>query len=966
MTHYTEDNQWRIRLFGRLAVQRGEHTARFRTTKTGLLLACLVKDEPRRFRREELIERLWPGEPPETARNAFRMTLTFLRRVLESDPADSNRIVIAEQGEVAIHPGSFTTDKAAFEAHLLAAGHASDDLTRVRCLGAAVELYQSDFLAEYDDLWIDAERRQLADAYHAALRRLIRAYVNLRQYDTALKFGLRAVQADPYREETHRLLMQVHCAIGRPSAALRQYRELEAALQRDLDSAPSRATAELLAKLCGSTGIPLPEISPPKLPAQQPDRTDSDRPEFRLPKPLTRLIGRADTVIGVLDMLDTPETRLVTLTGMGGIGKTRVAIAAAHQLRKEGARVCYLSLAGLDDPDLVLNRIAFALHLHRRRLYGLWEIVIEAVSRAPLTLVLDNLEHLMPDIGPIVCRLLEAAPDLRCLATSRQRLGLPGEYETVVKPLPFPRSGDSVEQIRTCPSVELWVERQAAAAPRSALTEANAQDAAALCRRLEGIPLALELAAGLGGVLSPREVVNGLNAQLDLLVNRNATPDGRHTSMRTALASSFERLPAELRRFVLPLSLFVGGCTAESARAVCAEPNAAAYMVQLRDRSLLAADEAIELRMVFLETVREYLSNRLIETDDHECRLRYQNYFLQFAENARQELTGANSAEWMRRLREEEENIRAALRMMLETPETAPDALSLSVALTRYWDMRGCTSEGHGWLTRALNCAHEPTALRAAALMALGNMDLTAGHYAAADRRFRQCLEIRMELNDARGAANTLGAIGYVKWRQGELLEADTMTLRSLTAFQALSDKRGEALALGNLALIAAASGENVSAYAYFGRAVENFRSLNDLQNLMLALNNLVGPALECGDAERAARALHESLQLCGDLSAARILTLIIGNAANLARYWQEPATAVRLRAVASTLRGRLQIILPSAQTVELETELHELKLLTGEEEFAREWNTGLTLDPDHAPLLVRSLLCEHIDLSAR
>ena len=471
-------------------------------------------------------------------------------------------------------PGSFLTDRGTFEECLSKAAKARDDKERIKCLQAAIDLYQAEFLADYSDYWIDAERHRLSDAYHAALRRLIKAFVNTNQLQHAIQLGKRAVEADPYREETHRLLMQVYCLAGRPSAAIRQYRELEIALKQALDIAPSPLTSKLLTQLCQTNGSAPPasvDQSAPAL-ARQPVASPVSLTSMRLPRPLSRLIGRDDTVLRILDSLETPETRLVTLTGIGGIGKTRVAQAIALQLRKEGKLVGFLSLVDLPQADRIVPRLARMLGLEIPPDEEVSDRVIQALSGQPALIVLDNMEHLLPDAAPIIQYLLEQTPELRLLVTSRRRLGVVGEQEHLIGPLPLPNE-DYWETLPECASVRLWLERATAANPRFQLTKENAPDIAALCRRLDGIPLALELAAGWSGILSVREMLDRLNNRFELLIHRFPPADSRHTSMRAVLASSFELLPPQTQRFLTRLALFSGGWTIESARQVCDEAD---------------------------------------------------------------------------------------------------------------------------------------------------------------------------------------------------------------------------------------------------------------------------------------------------------------------------------------------------------------------------------------------------------
>ena len=954
---------WKINLFGRLTAERGDHKiTRFRTEKTALLLATLARDPHRAQRRDELAERLWPDQPTESGRNALRVALTALRHFLEPEPEDRGTVLIADRHDVRLDPDHFTTDTAEFEASLLRAARAGNDPDRIRWLEAAVKQYQADFLTEFEDLWITAERQRLAEAYQLALRRLVRLQVNGRRYDRALGIARKAVQADPYLEENHRLLMQIYALMGRPGAALRQYQEFERLLQDQAGSAPSPATQDMRTQLCpsGDTSAPRHVIRPRRtalLPAE-PESGTNRRPALRLPALLTRLVGREDAILQVLEMLDTPEVRLVNLTGPAGVGKTRLALAAAEQIRSQGRPVCFLSLVGLQDPAEIVTHLAAAFHLPLRPRADLWQRIVDALSDDAALLVLDNLEHLLPDAASVVRELLEAVPSLIALTTSRQRLGVPGEYGYAVAPLPLPNRGDDPAQAAACPSVSLWLDRVRAVAPEFRLTAANCHPVAALCRTLEGLPLALELAAAWAGVLSPAQIETRLTARFDLLVSREPRIAGRHASLRAALDWSFNLLALPVQRFFARLGRFRAGWTLEAAEAISGEPQTLEYLAQLQERSLITTEQTeTGPRYNFLETIREFALSNLCEQDLEDADARFCDYFLQVSREAEEPLKGPESALFMRRLQADEENLRTALTLGLRDAARPERPLRMAQALYRFWYISGAVSEGRRWLRSALDFAPPDAAERPRALTALGNLAYGEGDLETAERYYKECREIYAAAGDKRGAAVTLGNLANLKQRIGDFEEARALTLQSLQLFKELEDARGQALALGNLALACRGANDMEAALAFGEQSIAQFRLIGDQQNLMTGLANTSTSALSLGRQERCAALLRESLDLCLKLSARRSLALILTCTADLCLSRKDYEAAIQLLAAAGAMFNRLESTFSPRTRQAQAREIDALRELLGDTVVQREWEHGLQLDETAAAALVMSCL---------
>jgi predicted ATPase len=448
-----------------------------------------------------------------------------------------------------------------------------------------------------------------------------------------------------------------------------------------------------------------------------------------LPLQFTRFFGREPDCAHLAELLGMPSTRLVTLTGSGGSGKTRLALEAARQITDHaGSRfagpVCFVPLADLSDARLIPAAMAEALALTREGDAEPLDLIVAALAKLPpALLLLDNFEHLVERGAPLVLSLLTRLPTLTCLVTSRRRLGLPGEREypvppLAVPPLALPDAHETPALVAQAAGVQLFVDRAQAARPDFQLTRGNVAAVAALCRNLEGIPLAIELVAARAMALTPAQMNERLAQRFELLTSRRWDEDGRHRSLWVALAWSYDLIPPPLQRFFASLSVFRGGCTVEAAQSVCEEPLALEFLTQLRERSLLTVEhDGAEPRFRLMETLREFAGEQLSERDRARLRARHGEWFLGLAEASRAALRGPEQARWLERLGADEDNLRAALDAMHESVDRVESELRLVGALVQFWAMRGGLQEGRGRIEDALaRGADAPARLRAAAL----------------------------------------------------------------------------------------------------------------------------------------------------------------------------------------------------------------------------------------------------------
>ena len=781
---------WRIEMLGSFGVCLDtQRITRFKSHKAAVLLAYLALYPTHPHSRDELLTLFWPDDELDAARNRFRVTLSSLRRQLEPPNVSPGDILQADRLTVSLRTQALTTDVQEFEAALEGGLHAEEGEPQIALLRRAVDTYHGELLPGFLDDWVLGERNRLAEQHQQALHRLVRGLVAVQDVAGALNYALLALQADPLREESYRDAMRLYAALGQPSAALHLYAELERLLVEKLEVRPGPATRHLAAQIAERLGhgvaVASGAPSEPAPPSVSPAATSMPiRPpeSVCLPVPLTRFFGREPEIAALLARMHGSEeaapTRLLTLMGVGGAGKTRLAIETARRWQTSpDETVRFVPLAELSDPRQIPAAIAASLRLPLAPGQDTFSLVCAALAACRTLLVLDNLEHLAEEAAPLVAALLEQAPDLTCLVTSRRSLGIAGEEEWTIAPLPLPeaRPTDSLSPLLACPSVQLFVDRAQAVLPHFQVTARNAAEVAALCRDLEGIPLALELAAARARVLTPGQMRIHLAQRFELLVNRRAGKDARHRSLHAAIEWSVQLLPPDLRRLFLQLCVFHGGWTLEAAEAVLGESDGRGEvwgassllegLEQLRVDSLIVAEEvAGEMRFRMLETLREFAAAELSAEARERLAARHAIYYADLAEEAMGCLKGREQARWLDRLEQERPNLRAAYETARSVPNkgAAERGLWLTRALWRFWVARGPLEEGRERAALALAHpdAQESTPLRTYALGAAGAMAVAQDDYAAALTLYHEQKAVSEKIGFTQGLALALDNMG--------------------------------------------------------------------------------------------------------------------------------------------------------------------------------------------------------------
>ena len=677
-------------------------------------------------------------------------------------------------------------------------------------------------------------------------------------------------------------------------------------LERGVRTQPYRET---LRHLIGALGLSGEERAQFIRAARGPSRP-SPRAQPRprppdLPIPLDHLVGRDDEIAAIAALLTDETVRIVTLTGPGGVGKTRLALAVAE--RMTGAfpdGVVFVDLAPLRDPALVPETVAAALGLDRPGTAAPLDFLRRVLADRHVLILFDNFEHLLT-AAPIVTDLLRAGPGLKALVTSREALRLRGEREYQVLPLAVPNlatAGWREETIRSA-SVRLFVLRATETQADFSLTEENAFAVAGICRELEGLPLAIELAAPRIKVLPIPALLARLERRLPLLTGGSRDSPERQRTLRDAIAWSYDLLSPDEQALFRRLAVFLGGWTLEAAEAVAggeggkgewnagdptAEPGGAspspprsplppfppshpppatlALIASLVDKSLVRRDDAeAETRFSMLETIREYAAEQLHAEpgEDAAARASHARFFLTLAEDAHGGLVGAAQAAWLDRLDAEDANIRAALSWAVEQGE-ADLALRGSRALWRYWTSRGRLREGRAWLERALalpGTAAVSPAVRADAHNALGNLLGDSGEFTSARTQYEAALALRREFQDSEAIAGALNNLGLIAAWLGDYDTATALHTESLTLRQERFDPFAVALSLSNLGDVHLAQGDFARAQELQDEALRLRDRAQDALGSAYSRYNLGEIARLQGDTAAAAAHLGESLR---------------------------------------------------------------------------------------------------------
>ena len=890
----------RLRLLGGLAVTLGDTPVRgLVTTKAQALLAYLAVTG-RSHPREALAALLWGDMPEEDARTSLRQVLSNLHKLLGS------HLVIDRQTVAFDRQSRYWLDVTAFLS-LLQGARSRAGLGRRRRLREAVGLYRGDFLEGFFvrdapdfDEWAAGQRERLRQLALEALDDLASHHAARGEYAAGGDYLERLLELDPWRENAHRKRMLMLAYSDRRDEALHQYHVCRRVLTDDLGEEPSQETTALYKQIrAGTLEAPPPPRPPPNNLAVQP----------------TSLLGRDAELSRIADLLEDPACRLLTLVGPGGVGKTRLALEVAERVFDDFEDgVYFVSLAPIRDTELVATSITQILGIQDSPGRSLVDRLKDRLRNKRTLLLLDNFEHLLP-AAPLVSDHLASCPQLQVLVTSRAVLHLRAEQEFAVPLLALPdlRRLPEPALLEQYAAVALFIQRARAVRPDFAVTGENAAVVAEICHRLDGLPLAIELAAARVKLMSPPALLARLPAaagpqgsppgqhRLAVLAGGAADMPRRQRMLRDTIAWSSDLLSDAEQQLFRCLSVYTGGCTLEAAEAVCTPADGLDVLeglASLVDKSLVLRQEQPdgEVRFAMLETIREYALEQREAHGERAVPRRHAEYYLHLAETAAAQLRGPRQATWMDRLEADLDNIRAALRWYREQ-HVAAEGLRLACALIWFWWTRGPRSEGRTWLQQFAALAEQAqrdggawsgardgpvqdgdvqggrpmdgnrdralAALRARALWGAGLLTTTLDSCAAAVPLAETSLKLAQMAEDPSQVAASLHLLGD---SLGDPAARATAYEASLTRYRALGDRQGIADCLLSMAHLARYTGDKRRAAALFEEALGYCQELGDLRSIALTLRCLAWLALDFGDDARAAALGENALALARSL----------------------------------------------------------------------------------------------------
>jgi predicted ATPase/DNA-binding SARP family transcriptional activator len=940
---------WSLEILGGLRLARvgtpdGAPVERFRTSKAASLLAYLAY-RGGAHSREELCNLFWPDNPIDSARNNLRVTLSTLRGVLEPKGEIEPGQVLLQSLQTVEIGNAVETDVEKFLAAYETVKSAAGPAERLPALEKMLGLYGGPLMAGFYSDWIVVEANRLEDIFISQLRVLLALYESAGEIERAHEAARRAVALTPTREEVLRESMRLGLENGRHTAVVAEFEAWEKGAKAR-GEAVGAAALELL-RVARNLAPPVKE-SPlvPLLPSKEAPRTLTVPLGRSLPGLWTNFFGRETELATLRQWLSDPSIRLVTVTGPGGAGKTRLALEVARQIAKYPqidetswfAMVEWVPLADLAEASLIPGAILDALRVPRG-LEQLDDLVAGLRARqgdapgARLLLVIDNFEHLCDRGAPLLRDLLDSIPELVCLVTSRRLLGFAGEHGWPLQTLEVPSldtaTGKPWVGFETLApsSVRLFLDRARLVRPNFELTAANAESIAKLCSRLDGLPLTLELAAARVALFSPAQILAGLDQQLERQLNESiasaslaarssagdapaaralqaGTPalhksptsldwtnqdrsaPNRHRSLRAAIAWSERQLPPSVARFWSQLSVFRGGWTLDAAAYVCNAPDAAPFVLALRDVSLIALDTLDELpRGKQLEALREYAAERLTPEAREAALERHARYYTEWSERIAPEFGGGRTARYLARVEDELSNLRAAIEWQLK--HDVEGALRIVVALWWTSELRGRVAEGRAAVSRVLaavqaafpdleDVTSEPgdtegpeaaarrhrLSLFAQAQTGAGKLATVATDFEEARVQLEAALGHFRRLQDALGESDCLYSLGYMRLKCGDVAGARELCDQSIAIHRTIDEPRGLCDALYNRALVALYQADFDTVRTLNRERLIIHRSKGETRGVAISLENLGLASLFSGEIEAARAYLSESLML--------------------------------------------------------------------------------------------------------
>ena len=956
----------RFHLFGPPRLERMGEKIKINLHKAQALLAYLAVTK-RNYSRDALATLFWPEDDQSKARGNLRRALSRLNTTLGEGYLTTDQ----ETAGLNLKAGLWL-DVEQFQGRLAQCrthGHAPDDVCPdcLPVLAEAAALYTDDFLAGFSlpdcpdfDEWQFFQREGLQQALASALDRLVRGNSDRGNYDSAILHARRRLTLDRLHEPAQRQLMLLYALTGQWTAAMRQYEECVGVLDEELGILPSEETKALYQDIIAKRLPPpkanrresgvqesLASTSPPPVPPHNP-----------LLQP-TPFIGREEELARINRCLTDADCRLLTLIGPGGIGKTRLALEAASRSLSSDTSpggVYFIPLAALNSADFLVSTIADRLNFifqggidPKVQLFNYF-----GGQKQATLLVLDNFEQLA-DGADLLADLLQHAPMVKILTTSRERLNLRDEWVLDIQGLPFPLSAESGETLESYASVQLFLQTAARLNTVIALSDADKPFVARICQLVEGMPLGLELAAAWTRVLSCREIVNEIEKSLDFLTTSLRDVPARHRSLIAVFDHSWHLLSPEEQGVFRRLAVFRGGFSREAAEQVAGA--SLPLLATLADKSMLRRWESG--RYGFHELLRQYAAGKLDEAGETgDGRSRHLTFYLSLAEEAEPRFRGAEQITWLDRLNTENGNLRAALAWSLEGGDTAT-GLRLVATLGQFWFMRSQQyDEALGWLERVLSAAGPAAQAeeRAKACNWLGQFALYQGDDAKAKKAFEKSLVLYRRLEDQTGIADSLLHIGDIVSSQGDDIaarslyaEARSKYEESLPGLRERGDDWTIARSLNLLGEIARTEEDYASARSFYEDSLAIRRKLSDTRGVAVSLHNLGHVAHHQGDFRQAAAYFKESLTLSQIVSDKGSVAGCLAGLAGLAGTLKQLERATRLFGAAEATVRDSVVRLEYPDQIVHDRNVAAARAQLDETTFATIWSEGSAMTLEQA-----------------
>ncbi len=838
-----------VRLLGPVQISRDDQPIAMRGYKPVALLAYLLVTG-QAHTRQHLLDLLFDG--PDDPKASLRWTLSELRQAIGAE------YILADRQQIAFNfEGDYWLDVTAFEA-------------------GQTDLYQGDFLAGLNirhafgfEEWALFERERLRGVYQLALTRQLENSESSGDDQAVIETAHQLLRLDNLREEWYRALMRAYAWQGQREAALAQFELCRQVLQKELGIDPAAETIAL-AEAIRQGQIEITKSSTPPLP-----RSLAPLHTLGVPPQPTPFIGREEELAEIVQRLTNPACRLLTLVGPGGIGKTRLALEAATRLlpnKTFPGGVYFVPLASLSSSDFLISAIAGSLNFSFQSGKDPKAQLLNFLSdaKSALLLVLDNFEHLLTPQeegkqggADLALDILQTAPAVKLLVTSRERLNLREEWLFDIAGLQFPISLRPGEEVESYSAVQLFLQSAARLGATFALSKADKPYLVRICQLVEGMPLGLELAAAWVRVLSCQEIVQEIEKNLAFLTTSLRDMPARHRSLAAVFDHSWKLLSSEEQSVFRGLAVFRGGFWREAAEQVAGATLP--LLSALVDKSFLRRNASG--RYEIHELLRQYGAEKLAEAGEMEqIRDRHLAFFLELAEEAEPHLLGSDQATWLKRLEREHDNLRAAVEWSRTGEDMAQLSLRLTGSLASFWNGRSYMSEGREHLLAALSRpeASKRTAARAKALFEAGRLAFEQGDFSAVHALLEESMSIYRELGPGGrlGLAHALITLGDTEVEVGDYTTASPLVEEALGIMRELEEVSGIGRALWHLGWYALRQGDYEQASHYFEEALPLYRHLGDKDYLTYVLSGLGEIALRQGNYEHATALLEESLAL--------------------------------------------------------------------------------------------------------